>query len=117
MTPGRLEEELFGSEEGAGKTGLLERAHGGTLLLDEIADMPPETQGKVVRVLQEQEFLRVGGSQRVSVRRAGHCDFQPRPRSGGGAGAAAPGPVLPAQRRAGGKSHPSGGAARTFLIW
>ena len=67
MTPGRLEEELFGSEEGAGKTGLLERAHGGTLLLDEIADMPPETQGKVVRVLQEQEFLRVGGSQRVRV--------------------------------------------------
>ncbi len=67
MAPGRLEEELFGSEEGAGKTGLMERAHGGTLLLDEIADMPPETQGKVVRVLQEQEFLRVGGSQRVSV--------------------------------------------------
>ena len=67
MAPSRLEEELFGSEEGAGKTGLLERAHGGTLLLDEIADMPPETQGKIVRVLQEQTFLRVGGSQRVSV--------------------------------------------------
>ena len=67
MAPSRLEEELFGSEEGAGKTGLLERAHGGTLLLDEIADMPPETQGKIVRVLQEQTFLRVGGAQRVSV--------------------------------------------------
>jgi len=67
MIPGRLEEELFGSEEGAGKTGLLERAHGGTLLLDEIADMPMETQGKIVRVLQEQTFVRVGGSQKVSV--------------------------------------------------
>ena len=67
MAPSRLEEELFGSEEGAGKTGLLERAHGGTLLLDEIADMPAETQGKIVRVLQEQTFLRVGGAQRVSV--------------------------------------------------
>lgn len=67
MAPARLEEELFGNEEGAGKTGLLERAHGGTLLLDEIADMPSETQGKIVRVLQEQTFLRVGGSQRVSV--------------------------------------------------
>ena len=67
MAPARFEEELFGSEEGAGKTGLLELAHGGTLLLDEIADMPSETQGKIVRVLQEQTFLRVGGSQRVSV--------------------------------------------------
>ncbi len=67
MTPGRLEEELFGSDEGVGKVGLLEQAHGGTLLLDEVADMPAETQGKVVRVLQEQTFLRVGGSGKVSV--------------------------------------------------
>ncbi len=67
MAPARLEEELFGSEEGAGKTGLLERAHGGTLMLDEIADMPRETQGKIIRVLQEQTFLRVAGAQRVSV--------------------------------------------------
>ncbi len=67
MTPTRLEEELFGSEDGPGKTGLLERAHGGTLLLDEIADMPSETQGKIVRVLQEQTFLRVGGEQKVNV--------------------------------------------------
>ncbi|MCY4231383.1 MAG: sigma-54 dependent transcriptional regulator [Alphaproteobacteria bacterium] len=67
MAPTRLEEELFGSEEGAGKTGLLERSHGGTLLLDEIVDMPAETQGKIVRVLQEQTFLRVGGTNWVSV--------------------------------------------------
>ena len=67
MTPGRLEEELFGSEEGPGKTGFLERAHGGTLVLDEIADMPSETQGKIVRVLQEQTFVRIGGEQKVNV--------------------------------------------------
>jgi two-component system nitrogen regulation response regulator NtrX len=47
--------------------GVLERAHGGTLLLDEIADMPLETQGKIARVLQDQSFERVGGAQRVKV--------------------------------------------------
>lgn len=46
---------------------MLELAHGGTLLLDEVADMPLETQGKIVRVLQEQTFERVGGSVPVSV--------------------------------------------------
>ncbi len=70
MRPERVEMELFGAEgEGiAGpKAGLFEQAHGGTLLLDEIADMPLETQGKIVRVLQEQNFERVGGRARVSV--------------------------------------------------
>jgi two-component system nitrogen regulation response regulator NtrX len=47
--------------------GLLEQADGGTLLLDEVADMPLETQGKFVRVLQEQTFERVGGTDRVAV--------------------------------------------------
>jgi two-component system, NtrC family, nitrogen regulation response regulator NtrX len=46
---------------------VLERAHGGTLLLDEVADMPLETQGKIVRALQDQSFERVGGSNRVKV--------------------------------------------------
>ena len=46
---------------------MLERAHGGTLLLDEVADMPLETQGKIVRALQEQGFVRVGGSMPVKV--------------------------------------------------
>jgi two-component system nitrogen regulation response regulator NtrX len=73
MHPDRLEEELFGVEgegengEGVTRVGTLERAHGGTLLLDEVADMPLETQGKIVRVLQDQTFQRLGGSRRVEV--------------------------------------------------
>lgn len=72
MRADRLEIELFGSESGSGsestrKIGTFERAHNGTLLLDEVADMPPETQGKIVRVLQEQTFERVGGNRRVEV--------------------------------------------------
>jgi two-component system, NtrC family, nitrogen regulation response regulator NtrX len=73
MRPERLEIELFGTEPGAEgpesprKIGTFEQAHGGTLLLDEVADMPLETQGKIVRVLQEQVFERVGGSNRVEV--------------------------------------------------
>ena len=72
MHPERMESELFGSEGGwdgmdACRVGIFERAHGGTLLLDEVADMPLETQGKIVRVLQEQTFLRVGGDRRVEV--------------------------------------------------
>lgn len=73
LNPSRFEEELFGVESEADaqsqarRTGLLERAHGGTLLLDEVADMPLETQGKIVRALQEQGFERVGGGTRVKV--------------------------------------------------
>src|ERR1700733_8859722 len=73
MAPARFEEELFGTEAGADlaaqprRAGVLERAHGGTLLLDEVADMPLETQGKIVRALQDQSFERVGGSSRVKV--------------------------------------------------
>lgn len=72
MHPDRLELELFGSEseqEGNGgrKIGTFEQAHGGTLLLDEVADMPLETQGKIVRVLQDQTFERLGGRRRVEV--------------------------------------------------
>lgn len=69
MTPSRLEEELFGveSEEGVRKIGFLEQAHGGSLLLDEVADMPIETQGKIVRILQDQRFRRLGGKIEVKV--------------------------------------------------
>ncbi|WP_404378668.1 sigma-54-dependent transcriptional regulator [Caenispirillum salinarum] len=72
MHPDRMEPELFGVEAGVDgltgrKIGLFEQAHGGTLLLDEVADMPMETQGKIVRALQEQTFERVGGSKRVEV--------------------------------------------------
>ncbi len=70
MAPDRVETELFGIE-GAGdpsrRVGTFEGAHNGILFLDEVADMPVETQGKIIRVLQEQEFERVGGSTRVQV--------------------------------------------------
>jgi two-component system, NtrC family, nitrogen regulation response regulator NtrX len=70
MRPERLETELFGTEargEEPRKIGTFEQAHGGTLLLDEVADMPLETQGKIVRALHEQTFERVGGGHRVEV--------------------------------------------------
>ena len=73
MHPDRLESELFGAEAGAEgadsprKLGTFERAHRGTLLLDEVGDMPLETQGKIVRVLQEQTFRRLGGEGLVQV--------------------------------------------------
>ncbi|MCB2113698.1 MAG: sigma-54-dependent Fis family transcriptional regulator [Parvularculaceae bacterium] len=70
IAPERMEEELFGVEgqEGRPKSiGLMERAHGGTLMFDEIGDMPFETQGKILRVLVDQRFKRVGGDAPVSV--------------------------------------------------
>lgn len=69
MEPERVEEELFGVEEGDDvvRPGLLEQAHGGTLFLDEIADMPVTAQAKILRVLTEQSFARIGGSRTVRV--------------------------------------------------
>ena len=68
MSPERVEEELFGSEsEGVVRPGLLEHAHGGTLFLDEIADMPLTTQAKILRVLTDQSYHRVGGQRPVKV--------------------------------------------------
>ena len=70
MTPERMDVELFG-EEGEGgrpaKIGVFERAHAGTLYLDEVADMPRETQSRILRVLVEQRFRRVGGDLDVQV--------------------------------------------------
>ena len=70
ITPERMEIELFGTEQLDGrprKIGALEEAHGGTLFVDEIADMPRETQNKILRVLVEQTFLRAGGTTKVEV--------------------------------------------------
>ena len=69
LSPESVEEELFGTERNGKieKTGLMEEAHGGTLFIDEVADMPLDTQGKILRVLTEQSFNRVGGSQKVNV--------------------------------------------------
>ena len=70
MTPERMDIELFG-EEGEGgqpkRIGTFERAHNGTLFLDEVADMPRETQSRILRVLVEQRFRRVGGDSDVQV--------------------------------------------------
>jgi two-component system nitrogen regulation response regulator NtrX len=64
-----MELELFGSEgrDGRRKVGALEEAHGGTLYIDEVADMPRETQAKILRVLVDQNFQRVEGTTRVHV--------------------------------------------------
>ncbi|WP_294250850.1 sigma-54 dependent transcriptional regulator [uncultured Sphingomonas sp.] len=69
MTPDRVDEELFGVEESGDlvRPGLLEQAHGGTLFLDEIADMPVATQARILRVLTDQSFSRVGGTRVVKV--------------------------------------------------
>ena len=71
ITPERMEVELFGVEQSNGsqqrKVGALEEAHGGTLFIDEIADMPRDTQNKILRVLVDQTFQRVGGSTKVAV--------------------------------------------------
>lgn len=70
MTPERLDVELFGEEGTDGrprKIGVFERAHNGTLYLDDVADMPRESQSRILRVLVEQRFRRVGGQQDVQV--------------------------------------------------
>src|SRR6266540_4175525 len=71
MTPERMEVELFGVEQPNGaqerKVGALEEANGGSLFIDEIADMPRETQNKILRVLVDQTFQRGGGTNKVSV--------------------------------------------------
>jgi two-component system nitrogen regulation response regulator NtrX len=70
ITPDRMEHELFGTEPANGtarKIGALEEAHGGTLYLDEVADMPRETQNKILRVLVDQSFQRLGGTSWITV--------------------------------------------------
>lgn len=68
LTANHIEAELFGDDtDGNNSIGVLERADGGTLLLDEVADLPLETQAKILRVLQDQSFTHVGGSSQIKV--------------------------------------------------
>ncbi len=70
IAPERMESEIFGEESPDGrprKIGVFEQAHSGTLFLDEVADMPLETQSKILRVLIDQRFRRLGGSTDVQV--------------------------------------------------
>jgi two-component system, NtrC family, nitrogen regulation response regulator NtrX len=71
ITPDRMEIELFGVDHSNGsdsrKPGALEEAHGGTLFIDDVADLPRETQSKILRVLVDQTFQRVGGGSKISV--------------------------------------------------
>ena len=70
IEPDRMEAELFGEEDDEGrpkKIGLFEKAHNGTLLLDEVADMPFGTQSKILRVLVDQHFKRLNGQSEVEV--------------------------------------------------
>jgi propionate catabolism operon transcriptional regulator len=88
-----LESELFGHEEGAftgarrgGHAGLFEAANGGTLFLDEIGEMPLSLQTRLLRVLEEREVMRVGGTRPVPIEvrviSATHCDLEARVREG-----------------------------------
>src|SRR5450830_2159365 len=88
-----LESELFGHEEGAftgsrrgGRAGLFESAHRGTLLLDEIGEMPLALQTRLLRVLEEREVVRVGGTRPIPIQvriiSATHCDLDSRIKDG-----------------------------------
>ncbi|GLK45162.1 MULTISPECIES: nitrogen assimilation response regulator NtrX [Novosphingobium] len=69
ITPERFEQELFGEEADGTliRSGLLESADGGTLYFDEVADMPASTQARILRVLTDQAFVRVGGTRQIRV--------------------------------------------------
>ena len=78
MPPSLISSELFGHEKGAftGATqrrlGRFELADGGTIFLDEVGELPPDTQIALLRVLQERQFERVGGERPITVRRPCH---------------------------------------------
>ena len=114
LPSGLVESELFGREKGAftgalaRQVGRFEVADGSTLFLDEVGELPADVQVKLLRVLQEGEFERLGESAHHQGQRARDRGHQPRPRGGGPQGALPRGPLLPPQR----VSSPDAAAAR-----
>ena len=117
-----VESELFGHEKGAftgadaRRVGKFEAADGGTIFLDEIGDMAPETQAKVLRVLQERSFERVGGNARRG-RRAGRRRDAPRPRRKRCAGRFREDLYYRLEGGRDRRSRPCASASRTFRRW
>ena len=118
LPEGLVESALFGHEKGAftGATvrsaGAFERAHGGTLLLDEISEMRLDLQSKLLRVIQEQEFERVGGHQPIQVDVRLIATTNRDLKTGSGRGAVPERPLLSAQRRADPHPQPPGADRR-----
>ena len=95
------------------RVGALEEAHGGTLYIDEIADMPRETQNRILRVLVDQNFQRVGGTHAGPCRRAHHLLVEPRPAGRDRRRPLPRGSVPPPRASCRSASRPSPSGART----
>jgi len=97
------------------REGRFELAHGGTILLDEISEISPAVQAKLLRVLQERELERVGGKPHDQSGRARHRHDQPRPGTKRGEEGIPPGSVFSVLKRRGlSKCRPCASGARTF---
>ena len=116
IAPDTMEIELFGAEGepngGQRRIGLFEQAHGGTLLLDEVSDMPIETQAKILRLLQDQSFVRGRRQCHGAGSGAGSGHDQPGPAGRGGCRQLSPGTVLPSGRGADRGAAPERAAGR-----